>query len=94
MPEEKPPNGLLRLQRLLLYFIIVVLLVSMVIGQFDIRKTIILNYISVTILILAAPLRLLSISEYFRKQNEKKYRILSYMVIFVMALTALMEAVT
>ena len=86
-------KGILKLQRLLLIIVLAFLFIDIGIGIVypELDQNIIL--IALILLILAAPIRIIAVAEYFRKKGNRKYQYLSYMVIVIIGLTALYKAI-
>jgi hypothetical protein len=86
-------TGLLKLQRSLVVLIII-LFASTIIAYFaDKNIGLILSRISILVLILTVPIRLVWIAGYFRKTGNIRYQILSYLVIVIIALSALWKLI-
>jgi len=92
MNGERKESGVILLQKYLLIGVIIILAVSIGADHFNEKVGLILNYVSVAILIIAAPIRIISVSEYFRKSGDKKYQALSYVVIGIIAIVAILKA--
>ena len=93
MQNRNKESGIIVLQKYLLIGVIIILAISIVVDFFNEEIGLILNYVSVVILIIAAPIRIISVSEYFRKSSEKKYQALSYIVIGIIAVAAVLKAI-
>ncbi len=86
----RKPN-LVKLQKILIYIIILIFTTCIAIGIINKRAGETAGYLSVILLFLAAPIRMIWVSEYFRTTNQKKYQALAYIVIGIIALTVLLR---
>jgi hypothetical protein len=89
MEDIARKSRLIKLQRLLIYIIIALFAVCIILGFLNKQIAVTASYIAVILLFLAAPIRMIWVGEYFRSTNQKKYRILAYIVIAIIALTVL-----
>lgn len=92
MEIKKEIPAVIRLQRLSLIIVIIFLLAGIAADYVSEKVSLILNYISIGILIVTAPVRMISISKYFRETNDRKYEILAYAVIGIIVVAAIMKA--
>ena len=86
----REPN-LVKLQKMLIYIIIMLFIACIVTGIFDKKAGETVSHLSVILLFLAAPIRMIWVGEYFRATNQKKYQALAYIVIGIIAMTVLLR---
>ena len=86
----RKPN-LVKLQKILIYIIIMLFIACIVVGFFDRQTGDTAGFLSVILLFLAAPIRMVWVGEYFRTTNQKKYQALAYVVIAIIGLTVLLR---
>lgn len=84
---------IIRLQNILIWAVVVAFSLGIIIGFLDKKLGRVIYFVDVLLLIMAAPLRVIWVSEYFRKAGERKYRVLAYLVIVIIALTALVRSI-
>jgi len=82
-------SNLVQFQRFLIYIIIAIFSVCIIVGFINQQAAETVGYISVILLCLAAPIRMIWVGEYFRTTKQKKYQMLSYVVIAIIILAAL-----
>ena len=88
--NTRRPN-LVKLQKILIYIIIALFAACTVIGILNKRAGETASYLSVILLFLAAPVRMIWVGEYFRTTNQKKYQTMAYIVIGIIAMTVLLR---
>ncbi len=94
MAKFEVGRGIIKMQTIILIVVLIFLIL-------DIIEGIILNsglghylsYASVVLLIVAAPVRIIAVSRYFRKQNDRRYETMSYILILIIVLTAIIRAI-
>ncbi len=86
-------GDVLKTQQIILIAVVAILLISIITGYFSNRLGGILNHISIIMLIIAAPLRLISVAEYFRRSRDKKFQYLSYTAIAVIVIAGVIKMV-
>jgi hypothetical protein len=93
MDDNHKLSGLLKLQKYLV--IAIVVLFSITIAAYIINRPlgVVFCYASIIILILSAPIRLLWIGNYFAQIQDHRYKILSYFIIVIIGLSALLKIV-
>lgn len=93
MAKYEVGQGIIKMQRVILIVVLVFLVLDIVEGMI-LDKGIghYLSYASVVLLIVAAPLRMIAVSRYFKERNDRHYQILSYIVILIIVLTAIVRA--
>ena len=92
MENEKDMPAVIKLQRYLLVIVIIFLAGGIVTDYINEKAGLILNYLSIGILIIAAPIRMISVSRYFRETNDRKHEILAYAVIGIIVVAAIVKA--
>ncbi len=93
MGDFEVNRGILKLQRILLIFVLLLLVISISVGLIDPELGWNIGMAAVITLILAAPIRIIAVAEYFRKKGNRKYQYLSYIVIIIIGLTAMLKAI-
>jgi hypothetical protein len=93
MDTDSERTKVIRLQNILIWAVGVAFCLGIIIGFFDEKLGRLICFVDVLLLIMAAPLRVIWLSEYFRKAGERKYGILAYLVIVIIALTALVRSI-
>lgn len=91
MENKSQKQSIIKLQKYLITAIVIIFSISIIIYFFDYKAGVIASYISVVLLFMAAPIRMIQVGEYFRKTNQKKYTALSYIVIGLIALTVMIK---
>jgi len=82
-------SNLVRLQKILISIIIVLFAACIVTGIFNVQTGETVSFLSVVLLFLAAPIRMIWVGEYFRSTGQKKYQMLAYIVIAIIITAAL-----
>jgi hypothetical protein len=82
-------NGLLKLQRNLIILIIILFTATIIAYFIDKNIGLILGRISILVLIMTVPIRLIWIGTYFKRAGNIRYQILSYTVIAIIALSVI-----
>jgi len=93
MAKFEVDQGILKLQRIILILVMMVLALAVIIGMYDAKIGYYLGYTAVILLIIAAPIRIIAVSKYFKKRNDRRYELLSYIVILIIILTAIIRAI-
>lgn len=87
MGEFQSDGRIIRLQQILTGIILAAVALAASVSFWSDTWGARLDFLSLLLLILAAPVRLIALARYFRLQNNNRYALLSYLVIAVMALT-------
>ncbi len=82
-------SNLVRLQKILIYIIIMLFAACILTGIFNRQTGEAVSFLSVVLLFLAAPIRMIWVGKYFRSTGQKKYQTLAYIVIAIIITTAL-----
>ncbi|UCD95266.1 MAG: hypothetical protein JSU69_04245 [Candidatus Zixiibacteriota bacterium] len=92
MPGRDGKPDIIKLQSVLIIITIALFAVATVIYSIDRRIGLIACHISVSLLIMAAPIRILWVGKLFREAGERRYRLLAYVLIAIIALTAILRS--
>lgn len=92
MKESDANNTIFRIQKGILYVVMLVLIAAVAVGFRNERIAYYLGYTAVVLLIAAAPIRIIAVAGYFKRLGNSRYRSLSYIIIVIIILTALIRA--
>jgi hypothetical protein len=92
MADRDGKPGIIKLQNVLIIITIALFVAATVIYSIDRRIGLVACYISVSLLILAAPIRIIWVARLFRDTGERRYRLLAYLLIAIIALTAVLRS--
>jgi len=93
MARFEVDKTVLKIQEYILVIVILFLAGSVITGYFHPALNRTLGYIAVVLLIVAAPIRIIAVAKHFQKKGNRHYQILSYTVILIIILTALVRAI-
>ncbi len=94
MGEYQSDDRIVRLQQVLTGIILAAVAAAAAVSFWSDTWGARLDFFSLLLLILAAPVRLIALARYFKHQNNSRYALLSYMVIVVMALSVVFHYLT
>ncbi|GEM_PF-2528620 len=93
MAQFESDQNILNIQRYILIVVIATLAVSIILGYVKPLYEDYFSYAAVVLLIIAAPIRIIAVAKYFKKKGNRRYQMLSYTVILIIILTALVRAI-
>ena len=85
-------SSIIKLQNILIIITIALFVAATVMYSIDRRTGLVACYVSVSLLILAAPIRIIWVARLFQDPGERRYRLLAYLLIAIIALTALLRS--
>jgi hypothetical protein len=91
MSSRDGKSDIIKLQNVLIIIMIALFVAATAVYSIDKRIGFAFCNISVSLLILAAPIRIIWVSRLFRDTGELRYRLLAYALVAIIALTALLR---
>ncbi len=88
MNTNSDSNPIINMQKVLIGIIIAIFIISTIGSWLDPDIGILLSTISIIVLLILTLVRIMGIARYFKNRNDLNYRILSYIVIFILVLSA------